>query len=237
VLRYQRYCAHLAGCSPFRVCHKAGVQCGRQGLLMRRPGVVRTSRLTSGLSRGALRSCGVVGWKRRRQRACHDREGLLAPQNRPRTPPAARTGLQAARAPRRPSCCAEPAELLACPSARAFFAEPLPLCHVGISKNIAPHSRSRSHPCTPSCRPANLVVVAGRPAGRRVRGCWLCAGPSVHGRDDVCWRKGWSARLLRGARQQLCGLELRTGVAMIHHRPPSSRRFGDRFPGPASSDA
>jgi hypothetical protein len=122
-------------------------------------------------------------------------------------------------------------------AARAFFAEPLPLCHVGISKNIAPHSRSRSHPCTPSCRPANLVVVAGRPAGRRVRGCWLCAGPSVHGRDDVCWRKGWSARLLRGARQQLCGLELGTGVAMIHHRPPSSRRFGDRFPGPASSDA
>jgi hypothetical protein len=35
---------------------------------------------------------------------------LLKPtlQNRPRTPPAARTRLQAAIAPRRPSCCAEP---------------------------------------------------------------------------------------------------------------------------------
>eukprot|EP01043_Picozoa_sp_COSAG02_P074845 COSAG02_NODE_15165_length_1196_cov_0.951774_1_plen_258_part_10 len=35
----------------------------------------------------------------------------LTPRNRPRTPPAARTGLQAARAPRRPSCCAEPPPL------------------------------------------------------------------------------------------------------------------------------
>ena len=43
------------------------------------------------------------------------------PQNRPRTPPAAHTGLQAARAPQRPSCCAgrPPPRLLSRASAKA----------------------------------------------------------------------------------------------------------------------
>ena len=103
----------------------------------------------------------------------------LTPRNRPRTPPAARTGLQAARAPRQPSCCVGPPPPPILSRASADGQEQV------IRRDTA---RPYTHPALPS------VSVAPRNA-LGARGEALLAAPgtcetAMHGSTDTAGGRG-----------------------------------------------